>query len=111
MHGLADFVFREADLCRVFHIERVAGHEKIGGDFLALGKQPQRRKPSGTGDDFKKACAGGFRLQILQQAVCFDAGGKLLDAAQPVGLAHIVGRGNEFRERQILNCHGLTPVG
>jgi hypothetical protein len=111
MHGLADFVFGKADLCRVFHIERVAGHKKIRRDFLALGKQPQRRKPSRTGDDFKNACAGGFRLQVLQQAVSFDAGGELLDAAQPVGLAHIVGRGNKFRERQILNGHGLTPVG
>ena len=29
MHGLADFVFGKADLCRVFAVDRVARHEKI----------------------------------------------------------------------------------
>ena len=57
MHGLADFVFGKADLCRVFHIERVARHEKIEGDLLLLRQELQRRKPSATGSDLELAFA------------------------------------------------------
>ena len=100
MHGLADFVFGKADLCRVFHIERVAGHEKIRARFSCAwhaASAPQAAATGATSTALQNACAGGFRLQILQQAVSFDAGGELLDAAQPVGLAHIVRRGNKLR--------------
>jgi hypothetical protein len=91
MHGLADFVFGKADLCRVFHIERVARHEKIKGDLLLLRHEFQRGKPSATGYDLELALGVGFDLQVLQQAVRCNAGGKRLDAVHWVGLAHIVG--------------------
>jgi hypothetical protein len=49
----------------------------------------------------------GF-LQILQQAVRSNAGGKLLDAAGAVSLAHVGGAGDKFRERQILEWSWLN---
>ena len=55
MHGLADFVFSKADLCRVFHIERVARHEKIDRDLLLLRHAAERGKPSASGDDLELA--------------------------------------------------------
>ena len=111
MHGLADFVFGKADLGRILAVQHIARHRMIGLDLLLLRHQLERGEPPRTGDDLEGAVAGGLHLQVLQQAVRVDAGGKLLDAVHAVGLAHIVGRGDKLREGQILNVHGLTPVG
>jgi hypothetical protein len=67
MHGLADFVFCQADLGGVVAVERVARHRKIGGDLLLLRHEPERGEPSFTGDDLDWPLALGFTCKFCSK--------------------------------------------
>ena len=69
----------------------------IGLDLLALGQQFERGEPPRTGNDFEPAFRYGLDLQILQEAVRLDAGGKLLDAVAAIRLADVGGGGKKLR--------------
>jgi hypothetical protein len=68
----------------VFGLEHVAADLNVLRQLLALRQQFQRRQPPRSVDDLIRAGLRRSHLQILQQAVRGDAGGKLNSLAAEV---------------------------
>ena len=100
MHRLPHDVLGKADLARVLVVEHVAADRRVLGNRLLLRQKLERRKAASARHDLELAFGGGTDLQVLQQAVRLDAGGKLVDADTATGLAHIGPRGHQLRSTE-----------
>ena len=84
-------ILGEADLGGVPFLDDVAWDFDELLDVLVAGEAFQRGEAAASGDDLELAALAGSDLQVLQQAVRLDAGGKLGDAGGGSGLADIGG--------------------
>jgi hypothetical protein len=89
VHRLSHVVFGEGDFGVVLTGQYVAADRNVLGQLFALGKQFERRQSPPSGNNLIAVVRDGPHLQILQEAVGGDAGGKLVDADLASGLAYI----------------------
>ena len=77
----------------------------VGGVTALLDEPLERAQPAAAGGDFELAALAGYNDEVLQQAVCEDVVGKLVDITLGVALADV-----GFRQLQLRNSNGLEHL-
>jgi hypothetical protein len=89
VHRFADDVLGQADLARILVVEDIAGNRLGLGDVLALRQQLESSEPPPSRHYLELALRAVPHLQVLQQTMRVNAGGKLVNADGNAGLANI----------------------
>ena len=111
VHGQTEGIFDKADFASVLGIEDVTGDVSVFVELLLLGKKREGSEAPPARDHFKLALGARPHLQVLQEAVRGNAGGKFFDADRHARLTD-VGRGTDkLVQGYHLDVHGKSPIG